>query len=82
MKPNAPPPQLVISPAFWPRALILKKHCATSSISAATAAPLPSTVEPAPVFGRVDAIGSVPLGCTVLQHSQLTPWLSNIRMTP
>ena len=37
MKPKAPPPQLVISPVFWPAARILKKHCATSSITPATA---------------------------------------------
>jgi len=36
------------------------------------------------VFGRVDAIGYVPLAAPVLRHnsSQLTPWLSNTRMTP
>jgi hypothetical protein len=41
MKPNAPPPQLVINPVFWPTARILKKNCATSSISSAIASPLP-----------------------------------------
>ena len=67
MKPNAPPPQLVMSPVFWPTARILKKHWATSSISSAIASPLLSMIEPAPVLWsarvlcRADAIASVPL---------------------
>ena len=50
MKPNAPPPQLVMSPVFWPSARILKKHWATSSISSAIASALLSTIGPAPVL--------------------------------
>src|SRR5687768_12399898 len=50
MKPNAPPPQLVMSPVFWPRARILKKHWATSSISSAMAS----------LLCRADAMASVP----------------------
>ena len=51
MKPNAPPPQLVISPVFWPTALILKKHWATSSISSAIDSALLSEIGPAAVRG-------------------------------
>ena len=64
MKPNAPPPQLVINPAFWPTARILKKHWATSSISSAIASALLATIGAAPVLGaaavlcRADAIAS------------------------
>ena len=70
MKPNAPPPQLVMSPVFWPTARILKKHWATSSISSAIASALLSTIERAPVPGttpvlcRAVAMASVPLSCT------------------
>src|SRR5262245_16550512 len=87
MKPNAPPPQLVMSPAFWPRARILKKHWATSSISSAIASALPSTIGPGPVFRptsvlcRVDAIACAPFVWTV-QFLQLTPLLSTFKMTP
>src|SRR5262249_34065336 len=56
MKPNAPPPQLVMSPVFWPSARILKKHWATSSISSAIASVLPSTIRPALVLCRADTI--------------------------
>src|SRR5262249_14916608 len=56
MKPKAPPPQLVISPVFWPSARILKKHWATSSISSAIASALPSTIRPELVLCRVDTI--------------------------
>src|SRR5215213_8353636 len=49
MKPKAPPPQLVMSPVFWPRARILKKHWAISSINSATASALLSTIGPAAV---------------------------------
>jgi hypothetical protein len=71
MKPKAPPPQLVMSPVFWPSARILKKHWATSSISSATASALLSTLGPAApvlrrpsVLWRADAIASVPCGWT------------------
>jgi len=56
MKPNAPPPQLVMSPDFWPSARILKKHWATSSISSAIASALASTIRPALVLCRADTI--------------------------
>jgi hypothetical protein len=85
MNPNAPPPQLVISPVFWPIARIRKKHWATSSISSAIASALLSTIgltivrEAGLVRCRVGAIGSLPVA---LQLLQLTPWLSTDRMTP
>ena len=60
MKPNVPPPQLVMSPVVWPRARILKKHWATSSINSATASALLSMMggAPVPVLCRADAIAS------------------------
>src|SRR5215217_1034176 len=66
MKPNAPPPQLVMSPVFWPRARILKKHWATSRISSAIASALLSTIGPAPSFGP-------PRSCVVPMPSPLFP---------
>ena len=49
MKPNAPPPQLVMNPAFWPRARILKKHWATSSIRTVIASALLPALRPTSV---------------------------------
>src|SRR5215472_10331179 len=56
MKPNAPPPQLMMRPVFWPTARILKKHWATSSIRSAIASALLPSIEPAAVRCRADAI--------------------------
>jgi hypothetical protein len=83
MKPNAPPPQLVMSPVFCPRARILKKHWATSSISSAIASALLSTIGPAPVLAaapvlcRADAISSVPVGCISFQLDTMVVKLHN-----
>src|SRR5262245_20625628 len=89
MKPNAPPPQLVMSPALWPRARILKKHWATSSISSASASALLSTIGPALVLRTTvvpclaDLIASVSFCLHSLQQfPQLTPLLSTFKMTP
>src|SRR5262249_2730062 len=77
MKPNAPPPQLVMNPVFWPTARILKKHWATSSISSAIASALVSTIGPAPVLGAVLVLCRADVIASVLQVDTMVVNLQN-----
>src|SRR5215831_11287535 len=74
MKPNAPPPQLVMNPAFWPRARILKKHWATSSIRTVIASALLPALRPTSVPCRAGAPDR-------LNRLRPRPWMSSAPMT-
>src|SRR5690606_21937815 len=68
-----------------PRARILKKHCATSSINSATGSAVPPTAGIAAVLRRTRVLCRIDVFPTVTstaQASDLTPWLSIFKMTP
>ena len=85
MKPNAPPPQLVMSPVFWPTARDAEEALGDfqQQLGDGLGLVVDGRARSRPSC-RVDAIGSVPLAArfSSMTSSQLTPWLSNTRMTP
>src|SRR5262245_20344574 len=81
MKPNAPPPQLVMNPVRRPRARNLKKNCATSNIRSAIASPL-LTTRPAVFLCRPITLRSAPSSFdTYVVTGRLTPRLSHMGST-